>query len=767
LTKLAEVRASLAAELAKPAPDFDQISKLVTELLQCDPERARFSVDAGMVARLGRELVARHETALSELVKNAYDADATRVAVRIAGRSKGDYVEIADDGLGMTRDAFVQRFMRLATNDKVEHPLSPGGRRRAGRKGVGRFAAERLGKRLILTTCTAEAKRALKIEIDWERFSAGLDLSSISIPIGTVEKPRPHGTIIRIERLRDSWSLNTIQRTFEEIADLIDLGDQTKAPAQASSSFNVTFTGDDQTHRIVDIRSEVAAQAYATIEAKIDATGAATWSLSCPKLKLDIKDRSLRIGENETNKLTLARGVRLKTYYYILRPGYFPPTTLRTVQSYLAVRGGIRLFRNGFRVRPYGQVGDDWLGLDRISSQRTRTLAPIRNRNFLGSVSIDDNSGLFEETSSREGLIGSEVVSELTAAMSSAILTAVREIDAERSRRDLKGGTPPRPPLPLFDTTEEGTSEKSGNEGDGIGAARELTAAVQAVRMEIQRELPSTSSGIVKALERVANSAEVVARKAEESDRLLKEIDLLRVLASMGLAIGQFTHEFSTLSGAMRASLAVLLEVDRSETERSDAARAIRVLLDQARDFTGLFKSMTEENALRDRQALDLYEAVAGFRTAMSGVLGRNAVQMDIEDDGDQLYTPPMHRSELFAVLLNFTTNSIKAIKRAGHAGQILVRLGVNGSGNTTLSFLDNGDGIAEEVADTLFDPFVTTTAARPTSSREDDIQIGSGLGLAIVRDVVQAAGGQVAVGKAHAPYATCLVITLPSGGAI
>ena len=78
-----------------------------------------------MLARLGHELVARHETALSELVKNAYDADAKRVAVRIASPSKGNYIEVADDGSGMTRDAFVRGFMRLATNDKNRAPVVP------------------------------------------------------------------------------------------------------------------------------------------------------------------------------------------------------------------------------------------------------------------------------------------------------------------------------------------------------------------------------------------------------------------------------------------------------------------------------------------------------------------------------------------------------------------------------------------------------------------------------------------------------------------
>jgi signal transduction histidine kinase len=718
--KPGDLRAALAAELTAPELNSDRITELAAALVDSDPTRARFSVDAGLLARLGRELVVRHETALSELVKNAYDADAQRVVVRIAGSSHGNYIEVADDGSGMTHDALLQGFMRLATNDKVEHPLSPKfKRRRAGRKGIGRFAAERLGKKLILTTGTEEAASALRMEIDWDCFVPGRELAAISIPIRSITKPRPQGTILRMERLRDTWPPTAIQRAFEHVAELIDLGDQTKSGLAKGSQFAVSFVSDRQDYPVIDIRSQIASHAYATIEAEIDKDGRATWGLSCPTLNIDFKERPLRVGENETNQLKFVRDVRMLAQYYILQSNYFPPTVLRTVQNYLAANGGVRVYRNGFRVPPYGQQGDDWLGLDLLSSRRTRTLAPVRNGSFLGSVSLDDDAGIFEETSSREGLIGSPAFDELVASISATIIAGVREIDAERKRRDLK---PERSPK----SVEEGTDR-----APSTVVAHELTKALHEVRSEIGREA-NVSPAIRAALQRATASAQEVVRRATQSDALLKEIDLLRVLASMGLAIGQFTHEFSTLSGAMRASLAILLESGRSEVERSEAASAIRALLDQARDFTGLFKSMTEENALRERQPLDLYEVATSFHSAMRTILQRNGVVMDIEEEGVELLSPPMHRSELFAILLNFTTNSIKAIKRANRKGRILVRLGEGSRGAAKIEFADNGDGIAQEVEVTLFDPFVTTTAAKSAFVTDEEMSIGSGLGLAI-----------------------------------
>ena len=113
-------------------------------------------------------------------------------------------------------------------------------------------------------------------------------------------------------------------------------------------------------------------------------------------------------------------------------------------------------------------------------------------------------------------------------------------------------------------------------------------------------------------------------------------------------------------------------------------------------------------------------------------------------------------------MLLNFTTNSIKAIKRGGHRGPHPRTTNQRIQGGAKIEFADNGDGIAPEVEDTLFDPFVTTTAAKGAFVTDEEMAMGSGLGLAIVRDIVVAAGGTVAVG--HAPAILCylLVVNFP-----
>ena len=136
-------------------------------------EELRFTTDAGLIDRLGRELVGRQETALIELVKNSYDADAQNVTVTLERRA----LVIEDDGTGMSREELITGFLRLASTLKVSEPRSRMfGRQRAGRKGIGRFSTQRLGQVLRLRTWTDDTSPGMELVVDWQKFESGRDL---------------------------------------------------------------------------------------------------------------------------------------------------------------------------------------------------------------------------------------------------------------------------------------------------------------------------------------------------------------------------------------------------------------------------------------------------------------------------------------------------------------------------------------------------------------------------------------------------------------
>ena len=109
--RLIELKNKLTSELQKENSDNGIILSLSNEIARLDEKQIRFSVDAGIINRLGKELVGRHETAVSELVKNSYDADATEVRLTFENAwQKGGRLIIEDNGLGMTREWFYEAF---------------------------------------------------------------------------------------------------------------------------------------------------------------------------------------------------------------------------------------------------------------------------------------------------------------------------------------------------------------------------------------------------------------------------------------------------------------------------------------------------------------------------------------------------------------------------------------------------------------------------------------------------------------------------------
>src|SRR5690554_1466009 len=123
VNKLLELKQKLSEEIKKENSDNNIIITLSNEIAKLDNNEVRFSVDAGIINRLGKELVGRHETAVSELVKNSYDADATEVNLIFENAwSSGGILIIEDNGHGMDKEQLVKGSMRLSSSDKIHNP---------------------------------------------------------------------------------------------------------------------------------------------------------------------------------------------------------------------------------------------------------------------------------------------------------------------------------------------------------------------------------------------------------------------------------------------------------------------------------------------------------------------------------------------------------------------------------------------------------------------------------------------------------------------
>ncbi len=122
----------------------------------------------------------------------------------------------------MDKEQLVNGFMRLSSSDKIHNPISNKYKRqRAGKKGIGRFATQRLGDKLTIITQTENSQEALKVVINWDEFQTDKDLLTISSRIEFIPKEKEEGTTLIIEGLREGWSDAMIKRVYRYTSELL------------------------------------------------------------------------------------------------------------------------------------------------------------------------------------------------------------------------------------------------------------------------------------------------------------------------------------------------------------------------------------------------------------------------------------------------------------------------------------------------------------------------------------------------------------------
>ncbi|WP_461636832.1 ATP-binding protein [Labilibaculum euxinus] len=755
-----KIREQLAHTLANDSNNYSEILKLSTKLASFDKDNVRFSVDAGVIDRLGSELVARQETAVSELVKNAYDADATKVNIKFENSDEiGGTLYIEDNGTGMSKDQLVRGFMRISSTDKLHNPLSEiYHRKRAGQKGIGRFAVQRLGEKLTITTQTTNADTALVLSINWDNYSNDLELNSITNKVHTKTKVKESGTILKIEGLRDKWSEASIKRVYKYIGDILQpfplseieeekLEDVTSVDPGFKVYFSKIING--RQINIADEKTMVYNHATAIIDGWIDKDGLGLYTVESNKLDInDIGDISSN-PDIEKVPFSQLKNIKFRAYYFIYNSSLIPKMQETNIRRIARTQGGIRLYRNGFRVLPYGEPNNDWLGLD--ASTVKRSILPVHaNINFFGFVELKDNLNDFNETSSREGLLENEGLIELKNFVYRTIVTAIIKIAEVRNVKIVSGQ----------------------KHVDGLYETVEVRIKNIAFTLEeLDRELEKETGNIEvkrrrkKKIDQVKKDIEALrVAQEEEKEQFLKERSMLRVLSSVGLTIGLFLHEVGDYILNMDNNVSFLLEKLNNDQVIIDRLTLLQSNIESFNTYTSYFDAVISQNVSRNIKPIDLKNAINIFWKTIENDLIKNNIELnEPEIIGNYLFTCPMHPSEWSSIFFNLFTNSKKAIKRSNNRGIINIKC-EKIENKIFLKFSDTGDGIKEENRERIFEEFFTTSSPNTIENIEAHNEYtGTGLGLKIVKDILSSYRGRIFVDEPQEGYSTTIKIEVPA----
>lgn len=377
-----------------------------------------FRVSAGLKNIIGRDLISDKYIAVFELVKNSYDARASKVDISFVKTEEGrDQIIISDNGCGMTYNDIVEKWLFVAYSEKTPKNQERSSfrdeikREVAGAKGVGRFSCDRLGSSLTLITKTQFEKQASKVEVNWNKFELDDTQEFVDIPVQyskVAELPSGFvkGTTLIVDFLRESWSRDELLKLKRSLMKLIS-PDANKGELpfdielivpeeRESDSKTLRKEGINPDRDIVNgiIRNDIFE-------------------------KLNIKTTSIEVtisedGQFITSKLS-DRGIHIFSLveknrrYYRLRDIVIVVFYLNqsAKAGFTRQMGGVQpknygsvfIYKNGFRINPYGDPGRDFFGIDQRKAQGWKRF--LGTREIMGRISIRGDNDQFIETTSR------------------------------------------------------------------------------------------------------------------------------------------------------------------------------------------------------------------------------------------------------------------------------------------------------------------------------------------------------------------------------
>ncbi|MBS4771756.1 MAG: ATP-binding protein [Proteobacteria bacterium] len=378
-----------------------------------EQQKLFFQVNAGIKNIVGKELIHSDSIAIIELIKNSKDADATKSTIRFINeqKSQDSSLIIFDNGKGMTLNDLKNKWLNVAYSEKKENMLN---KLYAGNKGVGRFSCDRLGKNLTLYTKAREGNY-IKLSINWEDFeNKGINDEMSTIPVLAQELSKHDflqeinvqnfttGTILKIENLRETWPATKLRKLIAELE---------KFSPSIDDDFSIFLYSDNQDNTIAN-----------KLNRRIENNILEKVSFKTTHIEsfIDEEGKSINTTLYYQNKEVFHYSVRnpfpklknIKTVIHYIDPlarSYFTRTVGITPVEY----GSIFLFYNNFRISPYGNVKNDWLGLDQRKAQgRARYFG---TRELFGRIDIIDKDNTFEVLSNREGLAQNQAFIDLVA----------------------------------------------------------------------------------------------------------------------------------------------------------------------------------------------------------------------------------------------------------------------------------------------------------------------------------------------------------------
>ncbi len=688
------------------------------------------------ISALGADLVTNDIVAIIELVKNAYDALATDVVITLGRDESGRFIEVADDGRGMTLDVIEDVWLVVATPYRADHRWEGSGshrRRASGAKGLGRLATARLGGRLEMIT-RASDQECWRVEADWQAITSADSLEECLVRVDECDHAETThtGTKVRIGDLYSDW-------TDAELSDLRENLSRLVSPFQPPEDFSLFLdVGDGAAPTKIEPPAFMSHPKY-RLEGSFDDAGGmrAEYTYDRPDGDRRTESRSLtwnqvlsqyNAGEWATD---ISGDPTVGPFTFEMRVwdiGSQDTAEMadkwdigkNQIRKAIRAHKGLSVYRDGILVIPKSESARDWLGLDlrRVSKTGVR----ISTSQIVGNVEIgaETNPGLVD-TSDRERLVGTSEFAQFRA----MLFAAVGVLESER----------------VLDRT---------------GAPVTASAPTMSFFRSISAE--SLVKDIGDAVEDGSASPETLALVEDFSASLEKTRDELERrfvyysrLATIGTIAQMLIHEIRNRTSVLRRFVddvkAHLTSPPTQLLELYDASdRAVASLDSLANTFAPLanrrFKRGARSSNLREQVNVSLSLSEQEVKRLRLQV--ENTVDPDTWVDVDP--------GELDAVLVNLVSNALYWLDAVPvDSRRLRVSARDEATGRVLVTVSDSGLGVRADVISSVMEPGFTL---KPD---------GIGMGLTVAAEVVSEHGGKLGIASPGELGGATLQFDLPT----
>ena len=781
-----------------------------------------FKTNSRHIGQLGRELVTDFVTALVELVKNSYDADAGSVQIKIENTNTPySRIIVIDTGSGMTQEEFEKKWMVIGTSNKVSEPYTPKGRKRTGKKGIGRFSVERLAERATIYSFTNYED--FSVSINWNRYeeisvdalrqririlregkdvyaakfianqleffllledvdeqdrkiveqyadivnnyellfrkSVLSDIEQLVIPVlerqegeeyGIEEIGNPlelivdrcaedsfrllkelkgreeseendnqvTGMVLVLDCLRDNWRQKDIDKLQKELRLLVAPEFIEKDP------FYIELVADQFNIPEEMSINDILRMSYAKLEADIMDEGKKSVIVY-----RDIDGNKREV--TEQYEVPLLCGDTSFELYYFLRDAihmknetYDYRFALRILDTYC----GIKIYRDNFRVKPYGEIGNDWLELDKSKVKDTHGYR-VGNNQTVGVIKISDRTNpLLIDATNREGIIENQAYEQLKEFILRCInvISEVRKEAYEKSKSELDKAKEAKREHQQKEEKQKREQEKRFHETMSLMKSGATLNEVQSALEQWKQEEERYQKEKEEQYEQTENAYQKVLEYQEN------ELSMYKNLATLGILTGNFGHETQDIISRIGNSIAYFEALIPTIENRyfgnitsilkSDFAR-IEGYSSMIVEFLCKHKRDVKENLNFGMVLNDICHLYLGMLLEF---------QMELSWNSQEEISFTMRQIDLESIIINMITNAFEQLK--GSYRRVICIQFRQDQENVFLEFEDSGNGVSADKREEIFQAFVTT--------KED----GIGLGLNIVKDIVLSYGGTISV---------------------